>query len=71
MQDQTRRGFLGGVFTGVGAVALVGCVDQQGTATWTGIVAPEAVAARPGLRYANILPSRVPSVRLTRAAAVH
>jgi hypothetical protein len=65
---QTRRGFFGGVFTGVGAIALVGCIDQE---TWTGIVAPEEVALAPGMRYANILPSRVPAVRLTRAASAH
>jgi hypothetical protein len=65
---QTRRGFFGGMLTGVGAVALVGCIDQP---AWSGIVAPEEVALAPGMRYANILPTRVPSVRLTRTLSAH
>ncbi len=64
--SQTRRGFLGGMFTGVGAIGLVGCVDQPDAPTWTGIVDPEPVAAPAGLRYANVLPTQVPAVRQAR-----
>ncbi len=71
--SQTRRGFLGGMFTGVGvgAIALSGCVDQPGAPAWTGIVDPEPVAARAGLRYANVRPTRVPAVRQARPVLAH
>jgi hypothetical protein len=60
---QTRRGFFGGMVTTFGAFALIGCVDEA-TPDWTGIVAPEPVALQPGMQYANVMPTHVPSVRL-------
>jgi hypothetical protein len=69
MQD--RRTFLGGMFVAVGAVGLVGCIDQPGTTAWTGIVAAELVPVRPGMRYANVLPGGVPAVRRARTLAAH
>jgi hypothetical protein len=62
---QTRRGFFGGVIATVGASALAACVDND---EWSGIVAPEPAALRPGMRYANILPRSVPVVRRASAA---
>ncbi len=61
--NQTRRGFFRGVFAGVGGIALVGCIDQADGTTWPGIVAPEPVELRPGVSYANVLPTRVAAVR--------
>ena len=60
----TRRGFFGGMVASVGGIALLGCVDQPDQPDWSGIVAPEPVAVRPGVSYANVLPTRVPAVRL-------
>ncbi len=60
----TRRGFFGGMVAGIGGIALVGCIDQPDQPEWAGIVAPEPVDVRSGVSYANVLPARVPSVRL-------
>ncbi len=85
MADSSRRGFLNGVLIALGGaaaamspLALVGCAGETGgSAPELGdpslqTMAIERVPLKPGMRYANVMPSRVPAVRrIPTARAVH
>jgi hypothetical protein len=68
-----RRGFLKALLYSAGGaavVALPGCgavadASPAGAGEWTGPVQAMTAPTRvqPGLRYANTMPSRIPSVR--------
>ncbi len=76
-----RRGFLKALLYSAGSaavVALPGCSADAASSSarddareWTGPVEAATAPTRvqPGLRYANTLPTRVPSVRRLKAKA--
>jgi hypothetical protein len=67
--SDTRRGFLGGLFlfaAGAVAASLGGCAaDDDGHVVGVSPegFAEETVSLRPGMRYQNTMPKRVPAVR--------